>query len=110
MSLETESTLGFGLLLGGGYSWVTDQYGLAIDNTIAYDLVLPNGTYIDVTESSQPDLFFALKGGLNNFGIVTAVTVKAHPLSKIWVTLVFEALPISDSKHSGCNNNVLSRL
>jgi FAD/FMN-containing dehydrogenase len=72
-------------VLGGGYSWVTNQYGLGVDNFVALDLVLPNGTFVVVTEASQPDLFFGLKGGLNNFGIVTRFTLKAHPLGTIYV-------------------------
>ena len=44
-----------------GYSWLTSQYGLTIDTVQAYELVLPNGTVTDVTETSNPDLFFALK-------------------------------------------------
>lgn len=44
-----------------GYSYLTSQYGLAIDNVKEYELVLPNGTVIDVTSSSNPDLFFGLK-------------------------------------------------
>ncbi|THU76841.1 FAD-binding domain-containing protein [Dendrothele bispora CBS 962.96] len=79
-----------GLLLGGGYSWYTDEYGLALDNILSYDLVLPNGTFIQVTESSQPDLSFALRGGFNNFGIVTSFTVNSHPNNGIWAgTLTF---------------------
>jgi hypothetical protein len=50
-----------GFVLGGGYSYFTDQYGLAIDTVVSYDLVLPNGTFIEVNEQSSPDLFFALK-------------------------------------------------
>ncbi|KAF9244080.1 FAD-binding domain-containing protein [Melanogaster broomeanus] len=57
-----------GFTLGGGYSWLTEQYGLAIDNVKEYELVMPNGTIIAVTESSSPELFFGLKGGFNNFG------------------------------------------
>lgn len=67
--------MGVGLLLGGGYSWITDQYGLGIDNIVAHDLVLPNGTFVTVTASSHPD---ALKGGLNNFGIITTFTPFYH--------------------------------
>ncbi|KAI6040196.1 FAD-binding domain-containing protein [Pisolithus marmoratus] len=56
-----------GFTLGGGYSWLTNQYGLALDNVESFELVLPNGTVIDVTESFHPDLFFGLRGGYNNF-------------------------------------------
>lgn len=76
--------VGVGLVFGGGYSWVADQYGLGVDNILAFDLVLPNGTFVEVTNSSYPDLFFGLKGGLNNFGIITTFTMNAHPLSSVW--------------------------
>ncbi|THU98265.1 FAD-binding domain-containing protein [Dendrothele bispora CBS 962.96] len=76
--------VGVGLVLGGGYSWITDQYGLGSDNIVSLDVVLPNGTFVTVTEAAQPDLMFGLRGGLNNFGVVTSFTVKAVPLSSIW--------------------------
>jgi hypothetical protein len=50
-----------------GYSWQTNQYGLTVDNILAYELVLPNGDIMMVTEASNPELFFGLKGGFNNF-------------------------------------------
>ncbi|KAK7038743.1 hypothetical protein VNI00_010628 [Paramarasmius palmivorus] len=50
-----------GLLLGGGYSYFSDQYGLSVDSIVSHDLVLPNGTAIVVTEGTDADLFFALK-------------------------------------------------
>lgn len=74
-----------GVLYGGGFSWYTNQHGLAVDNVITFDLVLPNGTYVNVTEKSQPDLYFGLRGGLNNFGIVTGVTLKTWPSGGVWV-------------------------
>ncbi|KAG9308223.1 FAD-binding domain-containing protein [Chiua virens] len=77
-----------GYTLGGGYSWHTNQYGLTIDNVLAYELVTPNGTVIDVTEASSPDLFFALKGGMNNYGIVTRFTFKTFPQTQVWGGLI----------------------
>ena len=50
-----------------GYSFKTNQYGLAIDTIVGFNLVLPNGTVAYVTQSTHPDLFFGLKGGFNNF-------------------------------------------
>jgi FAD/FMN-containing dehydrogenase len=50
-----------------GYSWKSNQHGLSLDNVLEYALVLPNGTFTRVTEASEPDLFFALRGGGNNF-------------------------------------------
>ncbi|KAF8559956.1 FAD-binding domain-containing protein [Imleria badia] len=72
-----------GFTLGGGYSWHANQFGLTIDMVEAFQLVLPNGTVTNVN-ASQPDLFFALKGGFNNFGIVTHFTFKAFPQSQVW--------------------------
>ncbi|KAG6335497.1 hypothetical protein ID866_3586 [Astraeus odoratus] len=76
-----------GLILGGGVF-----LGLVVDIVFsptsvswrAYELVLPNGTVIDVTQSSSPDLFFALKGGFNNFGIVTRFTLMTVPQGQVW--------------------------
>ncbi|KAK0499173.1 hypothetical protein EDD18DRAFT_1070573 [Armillaria luteobubalina] len=73
-----------GFTLGGGYSWQSNQYGLALDNVVAYELVVPNGTVVTVTEKSDPDLFFSLKGGGNNYGIVTRFTLKTHPQGTVW--------------------------
>ncbi|QSZ30290.1 hypothetical protein DSL72_004812 [Monilinia vaccinii-corymbosi] len=67
-----------GFTLGGGYSWFTNQYGLACDTIISFTLVLPDGTITKV-DSTKPDLFFALKGGLNRFGVVTSIVFKTVP-------------------------------
>lgn len=77
-----------GFTLGGGYSWLTSQYGLTVDNVVGFELVLPNGTVMGVTEGSNPDLMFALKGGYNNFGIVTQITLKTYPIGQIWGGLI----------------------
>ncbi|KAG9078078.1 hypothetical protein FRC06_008547, partial [Ceratobasidium sp. 370] len=73
-----------GFILGGGYSWLSNQYGLAIDSVAAFEIVLPNGTITTTTESTNPDLFFGLKGGFNNFGIVTKFTLLAYPQNQVW--------------------------
>jgi len=73
-----------GYTLGGGYSWLTNQYGLTLDTVRAYELVLPNGTVTNVTEASNPELFFGLKGGYNNFGIVTTFTLQTYPQGQVW--------------------------
>ncbi|KII86811.1 hypothetical protein PLICRDRAFT_30995 [Plicaturopsis crispa FD-325 SS-3] len=77
-----------GFTLGGGYSWKTNQYGLTIDTVQAYELVKPSGNVSTITADSDPDLFFALKGGFNNFGIVTKFTLKTFPQTKVWGGLV----------------------
>ncbi|KAI9437989.1 FAD-binding domain-containing protein [Lactarius indigo] len=72
-----------GLTLGGGYAFMSNQYGLTIDNMARYELVLPNGTITDVTQNNK-DLWFALRGGGNNFGIVTKFTYKTVPQGQVW--------------------------
>ncbi|KAG6908410.1 hypothetical protein DXG01_004771 [Tephrocybe rancida] len=82
-----------GFTLGGGYSWLTNQYGLAIDTVVAFELVKPNGDIVAVTATSDPDLFFGLKGGMNNFGIVTRFTLKTFPQGQVWGGLITVTAP-----------------
>ncbi|KAI0260026.1 FAD dependent oxidoreductase [Gloeopeniophorella convolvens] len=78
-----------GLLLGAGYSYKSSQFGLGIDNIVGIEVVLPNGTFTTVT-SKDEDLWFALRGGMNNFGIVTKFTLKSFPQGQVWAgTLVY---------------------
>ncbi|KAI0337499.1 FAD-binding domain-containing protein [Trametopsis cervina] len=85
-----------GFLLGGGYSCLTNAYGLAIDNIVAYELVLPSGQILSVTAQSYPDLFWGLQGGYNNFGVVTKFTLKAYPQGKIWGGLLVNDIKYAD--------------
>ncbi|KAI8288351.1 hypothetical protein K4K60_011143 [Colletotrichum sp. SAR11_57] len=74
-----------GLLVGGGLSYFSGLHGLACDNVLNYEVVLADGTIANVNQTSEPDLFRALKGGGNQFGIVTRFTLKTYPLeSQIW--------------------------
>ncbi|KAG5726241.1 6-hydroxy-D-nicotine oxidase [Termitomyces sp. T112] len=85
-----------GFILGGGYSWLTNQHGLTIDTVLAFELVKPNGDIVNVTEASDPNLFFGLKGGMNNFGIVTRFTLKTFPQGQVWagsITYTFDRIP-----------------
>ncbi|KDR67962.1 hypothetical protein GALMADRAFT_79271 [Galerina marginata CBS 339.88] len=77
-----------GFTLGGGYSWKTNQYGLTVDTVTAFELVKPNGNVVIVTQASDPALFSALKGGFNNFGIVTRFTLKTFPQTEVWGGLI----------------------
>ncbi|KAI0301459.1 FAD dependent oxidoreductase [Russula brevipes] len=76
-----------GFSLGGGYSFKTNQHGLTIDTVTEYELVLPNGT-VKVVREQDEDLWFGLKGGLNNYGIVTKFTLKSYPQSDVWGALL----------------------
>ncbi|KAJ6132906.1 FAD linked oxidase N-terminal [Penicillium samsonianum] len=72
------ATVGLGgYTLGGGISHLSPIYGLAMDNVFEYELILPNATVVVVTEDAHPDLYFALRGGMNNFGIVTHFIIRA---------------------------------
>ena len=64
-----------GLTLGGGLGWLMAKHGLAADNLLAVELVNADGDVLDVTEASDPDLFWALRGGGGNFGIATTLHV-----------------------------------
>jgi FAD binding domain-containing protein len=78
-----------GLTLGGGISFYSNQYGWVCDSVISYEIVLPNGKIMDVTQKSSPDLYKALRGaGQTNFGVITAFTYEAFKPSspKIWDT------------------------
>ncbi|KAF7343170.1 FAD-binding domain-containing protein [Mycena venus] len=73
-----------GFTLGGGYSWKSNAHGLAIDNLLKVNIVLPNGTATTASATHNADLFFALKGGFNNFGIVTEFTFRAIPQDLVY--------------------------
>ncbi|SPO03688.1 related to FAD dependent oxidoreductase [Cephalotrichum gorgonifer] len=73
-----------GLLLGGGLSFLSAQYGWAANSIVAYEVVLPNATVVTASASQHPDLFLALKGGGNNFGVITAFHLRAYPQGEIW--------------------------
>jgi FAD/FMN-containing dehydrogenase len=75
-----------GFTLGGGTSPFSNKYGWALDNVYEYEAVLANGTIITASESHNPDLYFALRGGGNNFGIVTALTVRTFPQGAVSTT------------------------
>lgn len=65
------------LVLGGGLSFLSTQHGWAANSVVEYEIVLANATILNVSQTSHPDLWKALKGGINNYGIVTAYTLKA---------------------------------
>lgn len=92
------STTGIaGLTLGGGFGWITRKFGLTIDNLISADVVTANGELVHASQMQNSDLFWALRGGGGNFGIVTAFEFQLHELGpQVLSGLVVH--PIADAR------------
>lgn len=90
------STTGIaGLTLSGGHGYLSRKYGLAIDNLLEADVVLADGSFVTASKSQNADLFWALRGGGGNFGVVTSFKFQLHP-----VTTVFAGPIAFDQKHA----------
>ena len=83
------STTGIsGLTVGGGLGWLVRKHGLALDNLLSADVVTADGRLLTVSSSENPDLFWAIRGGGGNFGIVTSFQFQAHPVGEVLAGLV----------------------
>lgn len=72
-----------GYVLGGGLSFLSTQYGWAANNIVEFEVVLANASIVTASNTSHPELYAALKGGMNNYGIVTAYIMEAHPQGQV---------------------------
>ncbi|KAM0333066.1 hypothetical protein ACHAQA_001724, partial [Verticillium albo-atrum] len=86
-----------GLLLSGGMSFFSARYGLPCDNVLNYEIVLASGEIVNANNDSHPDLYKALKGGSNNYGVVTRFDLRAFSIGDFWGgTAMYNASALPD--------------
>jgi FAD/FMN-containing dehydrogenase len=91
-----------GFTLGGGYGALIGRFGLALDNLIAAEVVLADGRTLLADEDNEQDLFWALRGGGGNFGVVTAMHHRLHQLSSVRTGMLFYPFAEAGSVLSAC--------
>ncbi|KAJ5467949.1 FAD-bindingtype 2 [Penicillium sp. IBT 31633x] len=92
------SGVGTGLALGGGMSYLSPQYGMACDSFRELEIVLPSGEIVTASNTTNPDLFFASRGGGGNaYGVVTKYTVQSRPIGEFFAGNIIYAFPQKDN-------------
>ncbi|KAI2785053.1 oxidase/Diels-Alderase [Daldinia loculata] len=82
------NVVGLGLSTGGGLSHFSNEWGWVGQNVVAYEVMLSNGSHVKASATENPDLYYAIKAGSNNFGIITHIVQRTYPMGKIWGGLV----------------------
>jgi FAD/FMN-containing dehydrogenase len=82
-----------GLTLGGGYGWLNGKYGMAVDNVVGAEIVTADGRVLRVSETQHPDLFWAIRGGSGNFGVVSEFEFRLHPAAPLLGGMLIHPFP-----------------
>jgi FAD/FMN-containing dehydrogenase len=84
-----------GLTLGGGYGWLAGKYGMAVDNLVGAEVVASDGRVLRASADENPDLFWALRGGSGNFGIVTSFELRLYPVTQVLGGMLLYPFPMA---------------
>ena len=96
-----------GLTLGGGLGWLMGKHGLTVDNLISADVVTADGEFRSVSADREPELFWALRGGGGNFGVVTSFEYRLHPVGEVLGGLV--VYPLDQAARSSASTGTFVR-